>query len=302
MRRFSSLRQIKLTRRKQVILLGLIGLLAIFVWLIQAPSNFPKNKQIEIPDGASLAEITENLAEKNVIKTGLLFNLLVRISGGSDGVKAGDYWFESKLNSWTIARRLVSGQFVLNPVKVTIPEGSSPKQISQILLNKLTKLEPENLLALLNEKPAENFPDTYFFPSEISADKLVETLRKNFLRQTAGLHSESLLSGRDWEDILNMAAIVEEEAHDYATRQLIAGILWKRLDDKMMLQVDVARVTYQKRGLPERPIVAPGLKAIEATIHPTKSDYWFYLADRKGETHYAVDFAGHKQNKVKYLR
>lgn len=301
MRRLN-IRQLKLTRRKQVILLGLLALLVIFVWLIQAPANFPKNKEIEIPDGASLAEVTQELTEQKVIKTPLIFNLLVRISGGSNAIKAGDYWFETKLNSWSVARRLVNAQFVLNPVKVTIPEGSSPAQINKIIRAKFPKLDEKKLLALLSEKPAENFPDTYFFPAEISADKLVETLRKNFLRQTAGLHSESLLSGREWEDILKMASIVEEEAHDYTTRQMIAGILWKRLDDKMMLQVDVARVTYEKRGLPAQAIVAPGLRAIEATIHPIKSDYWFYLADRKGETHYAVDFAAHKQNKVKYLR
>lgn len=291
-----------LSHRQQIIFIVIGVVLVLFTWLIQAPSNFPKNKEIEISEGAGLAEITRDLAEQKVIKTPILFNLLVRLSGGSNAIKAGDYWFESKLNAWTIAHRLVKGQFVLNPVKVTIPEGSSPAQISKIIRAKFSKLEEKKLLALLSEKPAENFPDTYFFPPEIDAEKMVALMRSNFRRQTAGLHSESLLSGRDWEDILIMASIVEEEAHIYSVRQMIAGILWKRLDAKMPLQVDVARVTYEKRGLPAQAIVAPGQKAIKATIHPVKSDYWFYLADRTGETHYAVTFDDHKKNKLKYLR
>lgn len=300
-----SLRYSKLTRRRQLLCIGLFAALALFVWLIQAPSGFPENKQIEIADGTNLAEITEQLTKIKVIKTPGLFRLFVRFLGGSRGVMAGDYWFESRLSGWSVAQRLVRGQFVLNPVRVTIPEGSSPAQVAQIIAGKLAVRSDsarQELLSLLSERPAENFPDTYFFPPEISADKLVKILRQNFLRQTASLHSRSLVSSRSWEDVLNMAAIVEEEAHDYHTRQLIAGILWKRLDDNMPLQVDVAPVTYERRGLPERAIVAPGLQAIEATLNPQPSDYWFYLADKTGETHYAVDFAEHKQNKVKYLR
>ncbi len=292
----------KLSRKQQFWLIGIALALILLLWLIQAPSGFPKNKEIEIREGAGLAEITRELSERKVIKTPLLFNLLVRLSGGSSKIKAGDYWFESKLNSWSIARRLISGQYVQNPVKVTIPEGSSPVQISRILMSKFPKLDQKKLLALLSAKPAENLPDTYFLPPELTAEKMVENLQRNFRRQTAGLFSEALIFGRGWEDVLIMASLVEEEANDYATRQMIAGILWKRLDIKMPLQVDVARVTYEKRGLPERAIVAPGLKAIKATIHPTKSDYLYYLADRTGVTHYAVDFAGHKANKVKYLR
>lgn len=291
-----------LSRKQQSWLGGIAVALILFVWLIQPPDDFPVKKQISINEGDNLSAISEQLGANAAVKTPLLFNLLVRISGGSGQIKAGDYWFETRLNAWTVARRLVNGQFVLHPVKVTIPEGSTPAQVSKILRVKFTTLDADKLLALLSVRPAEIFPDTYFLPPELTAEKLVATFQKNFRRQTASLYGEVLLSGRRWEDILVMASLVEEEASNGATRAMIAGILWKRLDAKMPLQVDVARETYTARGLPKQAIVNPGLAAISAVIHPTKSDYWYYLSDKTGATHYAVTFAEHKQNKLKYLR
>ena len=69
----------------------------------------------------------------------------------------------------------------------------------------------------------------------------------------------------------------------------------------MLLQVDAAPETYKTKGLPTNPICNPGLKAIEAAIHPLNSTYLYYLHDKNGIIHYAKTFAEHKQNKIKYL-
>lgn len=276
--------------------------IALGIWAVQPPASFPIHQPVTIAEGASLLQISRELGEAGVVRWPLILRLLVQVSGGEGRVQAGDYWFESKLNVWTIARRLVNGQFVQNPVKVTIPAGSSPEQIAKILQTKFPKFDPEKLKTLLAANPAENMPDTYFLASETSADKLIEIFRRNFQRQAASLQAEALLSGRNWSDILVMSSLVEEEANDAETRQTIAGILWKRLDAKMSLQVDVARATYKEVGLPAQAIVNPSLGAISATIHPLGSPYWYYLADKKGETHYAITFADHVANRKKYLR
>jgi UPF0755 protein len=121
-----------------------------------------------------------------------------------------------------------------------------------------------------------------------------------------------------------MASIVEEEGKNFLDKRMIAGILWKRLDIKMPLQVDaVFRYwngkhsftlstedlkedspynTYTRIGLPPTPITNPGLESIKATINYRKSNYLYYLTGKDGKMYYATNHADHVSNKEKYLK
>lgn len=121
-----------------------------------------------------------------------------------------------------------------------------------------------------------------------------------------------------------MASIVEAEAYNLRDMQMIAGVLWNRIEIDMPLQVDVtfryingkgtfdltyddlkidsSYNTYVYTGLPPTPISNPGLNAIIATVDYVESDYLFFLADKYGQIHYAKTLAGHKQNKSLYLQ
>ena len=125
-------------------------------------------------------------------------------------------------------------------------------------------------------------------------------------------------------DIITMASIVEKEASSSFDRQIIAGILWKRLQDKMPLQVDppfyyilgkasgqltlddLATTSpynlYKNLGLTPTPIDNPGMDAILDTMTPTTTKYWYYLSDKTGKMHYATTFDGHLANKVQFLQ
>ena len=105
---------------------------------------------------------------------------------------------------------------------------------------------------------------------------------------------------------------------------MVAGILRKRLDLGMALQVDASIEyildkklnqltaedlkidspynTYQYAGLPPTPIGNPGLNSIMAVIYPTQSDNLYYITDNAGQFHYAKTFAEHKANVARYLR
>ena len=84
--------------------------------------------------------------------------------------------------------------------------------------------------------------------------------------------------------------------------EYISGILWRRLDMGMALQVDASRVTYQERGLPASPISNPGLESIRSAIFPKTSPYLYYLHDKDGITHYAKSYSEHLLNIKKYLK
>lgn len=122
-----------------------------------------------------------------------------------------------------------------------------------------------------------------------------------------------------------MASIIQGEAFDGSVeKQIISGILWKRIDKKMLLQVDSTLKyingktsaqltikdlaednpynTYIHLGLPPTPIGNPGVDAIKAALTPIPSAYFFYLHDSDGKIHYAVTFADHKKNISLYLK
>ena len=123
----------------------------------------------------------------------------------------------------------------------------------------------------------------------------------NFEKKVSSLKPRIVASGKTEEDIIKMASLIEEEAKGDVDRAIISGILWKRLAIGMPLQVDAVPDTYKTKGLPENPISNPGLKAIEAAIHPENSSFLYYLHDKDGNIHYARSFEEHKTNKRKYL-
>ena len=98
-----------------------------------------------------------------------------------------------------------------------------------------------------------------------------------------------------------MASVIEREAKGDIDRELISGILWKRIAMNMPLQVDASPETYKTKGLPRSPISNPGLAAIKAAVYPKNSSYLYYLHDKSGIIHYAENLSEHNKNARKYL-
>jgi len=59
--------------------------------------------------------------------------------------------------------------------------------------------------------------------------------------------------------------------------------------------------TYKRKGLPPTPIANPSLEAILATVNPQKTNYLFFLADRRNRTYYSVTFEEHLRKKKIYV-
>ena len=68
------------------------------------------------------------------------------------------------------------------------------------------------------------------------------------------------------------------------------------------LKIDSPYNTYINKGLPPTPINNPGLNSILAAITPVKTKYLYFLTEKDGTIHYAVTFAEHVANKVRYLK
>lgn len=309
--------------QRRLILLFLILTLIFWVGFFGPPASFPIRETIEIGQGRTIAAVAQDLAARRIIKRPLVFRAVLALEPGPGLVVAGDYYFAEPSNVWETAARLARGDYGLAPIKVTFPEGASVREMALILEVALPDFDAAAFVVAALPREGYLFPDTYFFQPSVGAAEVVSRLGGNFQEKIKPFQPAVERSGRTLEQIIIMASLIEEEARLDEARRTIAGILWKRLDQGMPLQVDAIFPyiigkntfeldqtdlattspynTYRLRGLPVGPITNPGLEAIAAALNPIETDYWYYLSDRAGNLHYAVDFDAHRANKVKYL-
>lgn len=304
--------------------IALIILFFVIVYASLPPRDFPQEKIISIKSGQYLSQVSEILEKENVIKSKFLFKAFVTLLSSRRQIIATDYLFDKPQSALRVAYRIVRGEQELPKKKVTIFEGMTIKQIGTTIKKAIPDFDVETFLVLAKPYEGYMFPDTYFFYDNISAESVVSQLRSTFTDKIKTQLLAIQAFGKPLEDVIKMASIVEKEATKIEDRKIIAGILWRRIEINMPLQVDPpfyytlgkdsasltradltsdsAYNTYVHKGLPPTPIGNPGLSSIEATINPTKTKYLFYLSDKKGNMHYAVDHDGHVENKAKYLR
>lgn len=256
------------------------------------PRDFPVGEKIHIPENFSLTAVSNLLAKKDAIRSPFLFKAIVTLLHGQGGIIAGDYLLKKSENVWTISRRVTEGDQQIDPIKVTIPEGSTVNDIAWVLLKKIPDFNAPHFVSIAHSYEGYLFPDTYLFYPNTSPAEMVKKMRKTFDVKFKNISKDTVI----------MASIIEKEVSKYEDREIISGILWKRLKEGMLLQVDVAIETYKEKGLPKFPIANPGTLAIKAAENPVKTKYYYYLSDKEGVTHYAVTYDGHKANINKYLR
>ena len=114
-----------------IIIVASIVLFFVFIYFLffSAPDAFPNQIIVNIEKGATLKSISEDLKEKHIIRSKVLFETIVIIYGGENHIGEGDYLFENKLPVFEVARRMVKRDRHLAPVKVTIPEGFDRLQL-----------------------------------------------------------------------------------------------------------------------------------------------------------------------------
>jgi len=280
-----------------VILLG-VGL---YHYSFSPPDNFPSGSIVVVAQGAPAPRVAAQLADAGVIAHPLILELMLRVGAGSTRIQSGAYLFSKPQNVFTIAYRLVTGEYGLPAVRITFVEGITVREMSEQVAEAFPNISAAAFSTLAEKQEGYLFPDTYLFSPTADATEIVKTLRDTFDTKTKSLMSDIKASGHSLSDVVQMAAIIEKEARDNTDRHMIAGVLWHRLAITMRLQVDAASETYQHTGFPSTPICNPGLDALEAALHPTKTEYLYYLTGKDGKFYYAKTFAAHQANLRKYL-
>lgn len=290
-------------RRRLLIFISVVVLVVLVIAsLVLPPRNFPVNAVVDIPVGSSTAQIAALLYQNKIIRSTKIFEIMALRQEVAERLQAGLYQFEKPLTIGQVMKRLEEGLFSSNLVKFTVPEGLSVAELAKLAKQNFSEIDENEFVEIAAVQAGFLFPDTYLLPPQTETEQLIKVMREHFDSQIAKLKTKIESSKSLLMEIITMASLVEAEAKTKNDRQIIAGILWKRLNNKMRLEVDVATSTYEVFGLPPAPIVSPGLEAIEAVLTPRETPYWFYISDRDGEMHYAKTFEEHKLNIARYLK
>lgn len=275
------------------------------------PENFPYGRAVRIEKGENLEQISAKLNDEGVVKNRRSFAFLAKILNKAQKIKYGDYIFTEPTSVFGIIGRMAKGDFGIPLVKITVPEGSDIRDIADIF-NDFENFNKAEFVSKAKVYEGYLFPDTYLFLPSATADEVVKAMRDNFNSKIGEINPEAII----------MASLIEKEASNGEDREIISGILWKRIKLGMPLQVDAVFPyltrrekiisedfkidspynTYANKGLPPGPIANPGLDAVRAALNPKESPYLYYLHEKSGKTRFAKTYEEHLQNVDKYLR
>lgn len=290
--------------------------------LIAPPADFPAGSIYVIKEGTTGIAAARGLEAAHLIRHPAFLRAVLRIEGRN--VHAGAYRFAAPQDELSVALRLANGLFGIPPIHLTVVEGATVRDMAAKIAAAFPEISSADFISAAQPYEGYLFPDTYIFQPDATADTIVSAMRANFDAKIAVLESDITASGHSLSDIVTMASIIEKEADTPVDRRIIAGILWRRIALGMPLQVDAVfgyinnratyspsfadlavdspYNTYKYKGLPPGPIASPGLDSIEAALHPTKTNYLYYLTGKDGLMHYAATYAGQLANERKYLQ
>ena len=162
-------------------------------------------------------------------------------------------------------------------------------------------------------------PETYFFDNkEVTVKEIIETMLK---QEEKALSKYKDKISNDPHYYVTMASIVELEGTTLENMKTITSVFENRLNKGMSLGSDVTtyyglqvamtsdltseqfssvngyntRSTTMMGKMPVGPISNPSKEALEASINPDKSDYYYFVADKYGKVYFTRTLQEHNQ-------
>jgi UPF0755 protein len=279
--------------------------------------------RLELRQGESVRSVGQRMESAGIIRSRYFWEILSRLD--RERLKAGTYRISLPATQMEIRSLLVAGRQIL--LRVTLPEGITLKKTAQILAEAGVCAASDFLSAAASRQILDAYrvpgstlegylyPDTYLFPENYPADRVVKTMADIFFKRLGEIQPDSLaLSPAELHKRVVMASIVEREYRVDEEAPLMAGVFYNRLRIGMALQscATVEYViteiqgrphperlyerdteirspynTYLVPGLPPGPISAPGAVALNAAFNPVPSDYlYFRLVNPAEGRHY----------------
>lgn len=289
------------------------------LFLAACSPGAPKDAEVVIPQGASIARAGEILEEAGLVSASSFRNE-ARFFGSDEPIKPGEYKIEKGMDAGDILALFQSGKTIQR--LVMIPEGMPSIMVWE-------RLMAEKRLKGEIPVPAEGsiLPDSYAFTTGETRAAVVKRMQaamdKAFAELWAKRSPRTAVKNRG--EALALASIVEKETAVAAERRTVAGVYTNRLAVGMRLQADPTIIypitkgkplgrrilrseiqavndynTYAMAGLPKGPIANPGKASIAAVLDPEANDYLFFVAKGDGSHIFARTLAEHNANVQKW--
>lgn len=285
--------------------------------------------EIYVPTGASTRDIARILRDKGVITDQSAFINTCRTLGVTDSLKPGTYRIITGMSLEELAWLLVSGP-ADDSYRLTIPEGftiyetaTRVEQVCNIPASEFL-IEANDAKKYFVDFPflqgcynntLEGFlyPKTYQIPYGANAEHVVRVLLRQFQIETQGIDfAYASERGLSTYDVIVMASLIERETFVADERAIIASVIYNRLRDGMLLQIDATIIyaigdpnrdyganpllysdldinspynTYRNSGLPPGPICSPQVSSIIAASQPAATNYYYYVLTSQSGTH-----------------
>ena len=261
-----------------------------------------------IQPGQSFQQLVDQWERSGRIRQGFPLLMLAKFFNADRTIQAGVYRFSPKETAQEIIRKLTQGDVIQG--RLTIIEGWTVKQMLDSILRAeyLANQDIRHRLAELTNSPEGwFFPDTYKYRAGDTASSVLLRAheRMKVLLATLWANRDPDVPYQNAYEALIAASIIEKETADQRERPIIAGIIVKRLQAGMRLQMDPTVLyglngnfsqplthrdiqipnpynTYRQTGLPPTPICLPSRSSLEAALHPRSTEFWYFVAKGDG--------------------
>ncbi len=321
-----------------LVLLLAAGMFVVFFTADYICAPLDEETKVMIPPGASTRRIGEILEDSGIIKSSLVFRLIVRQQGVENSLRTGYYSFSPEENIFTVVDKISRGEVLT--YRVTIPEGLTLEQTARLLAARSGDFTEEEFISAAEKielpfdyLPGEDpeidyrlqgylFPATYDFPVGTQPEIIIRQMVERFNRElTAELLERAQELDYEIHELITIASLIEREAQIDEERSLISSVIHNRLDIDMYLQIDAtvqyalpewkSRLlfvdleydspynTYLYPGLPPGPIASPGRASIHGAFYPEESEYLFYIANPDGSHNFSRTFEEHRLFRIR---
>lgn len=284
---------------------------------------------VSIQKNDTVDSITDKLYDSGLIQHKWLFKLYCKVTDAEKKFDPGVYTLNEQYDYHALVNGMIEYAPTRETVTVMITEGYDCEQIFALLEENNVCSAAELRQAaqyaafdfwFLDEVSTDTgnrlegflYPDTYEFYVQDDATNVLQKILNNFDRKISEYREEITTSGYSVRDIINLAAMIEEEAANNEERAMISSVLYNRLSSDDYLQylqmdstvfyacqllgesfditIDSPYNTYAYPGLPYGPISNPGLYSIKAALRPAETDYTYFAAGKDGVSHFFTEF------------
>lgn len=288
-----------------------------------------------VEPGKTITSFADQLVSKGWLENRFYLKGYVKFFPEYIKIKAGTYHVSATMSLLDLLSLLVSGKE--HQFSVTFIEGSTFKEVLTQLIQQpyIKQTLSEFSISDISKKlgiPHNNpegwiFPDTYAFTSGTSDEAILKRAYQKMEQQLNSLWLQRVegLPYKSPYEVLIMASIIEKETSFIPEQPTISGVFINRLRKKMRLQTDPTVIyglgdryqgditrahlrektlynTYRINGLPPTPIAMPGLSALQATIKPEKSDYFYFVSQGNGQHTFSRTLSEHNVALRLYLK